>query len=266
MSNSNLNPEWDRARAFRDDLKAATRQSLTAQILFGREAGYLKKKLGFIQGRHLISRQRGDSLKTWAEWCDIELVLPDRTVDRYIQCFESALTRAKAWKSKKPEAYRLLENPAAELAGDESERLVAYIDCLVEGDTQAGLLEELGIVKPSNKTPGGDTSAFKKPARQMTLEEWAKESFQRIPREVDELERGIFRIKDAPEYRLLLQELPIVSPEEGATSLMQIKECLERVLSGGLANILADVEAAIESKMHGTPPKRSRRNLATSSR
>jgi hypothetical protein len=247
------------------ELKSATRRSLSAQILLGKELSSLKRKLGFLGSgrREKESRQIGD-FKSWDQYCQGELGIPDRTADRYVQCYEAALKRAKVRKSNEPEACRLLEIPAAELTGDELERLATCVDRLVDQDTQAGLLEELGIVKPSKKLEGGDTSAAAKPARHMTMGEWATETFQRIPREFDELERSIFRIKDAPDYRILLQELDLDSPEDGAISLMGIKECLERVLGGGLAKILADVESAIEAKMHGTPPKRSRRNLATS--
>jgi hypothetical protein len=270
MKTTDQKPEWSRARGLLAELKSATRRSLSAQILLGKELSGLKRKLGFTHGgdRKGSSPHVADLIgepRTWKKWCESELQISDDTAARWVQCFEAALKRAKVRKAKEPEAGRLLEIPAAELTGDELELLAAVVDRLVDQDTQAGLLEELGIVKPSKKLEGGDTSAFKKGERQMTMGEWAKEVFQRIPREFDELERGIFRIKDAPEYRLLLQELPIDSPEDGAASLMGIKECLERVLGGGLAKILADVESAIETKMHGTPPKRSRRNLATTS-
>ena len=261
MKTSDQKSEWSRARGLLTDLKSATRRSLSAQVLLGKELLLLKKKLGF-EGSGRRPKEKPQSVafvRNWNQWCNEELGISDETGNRWIACFEAALKRAKARKSKEPEAHRLLEIPSAELTGDELEKLAGCVDRLVDSETQAGLLEELGIVKPSNKLAGGDTSAFQNPPRQMTLEEWAKESFQQIPREFDKLEREIFRVKDAPEYRLLLQELPIDSPEDGATSLMGIKECLERVLGGGLAKILTDVNAAIEAKMHGTPPKRSRK-------
>lgn len=264
MKTSDQKSEWSRVRGLLADLKSATRRSLSAQVLLGKELLNLKRKLGFAgSGRRLIEKPQAAVFvresRTWKAWCEAELGISDDTANRYIACFESALKRAKSRNAKEPEACRLLEIPSAELTGDELERLAACIDRLVDSETQVGLLEELGIVKPSNKLAGGDTSAFQNPPRQMTLEEWAKESFQQIPREFDKLEREIFRVKDAPEYRLLLQELPIDSPEDGATSLMGIKECLERVLGGGLAKILTDVNAAIEAKMYGTAPKRSRK-------
>ncbi len=266
MKTPEKSPDWSRARGLLADLKTAVRSSLSAQILLGKELFRLKRQLGFTHGgdRKKSIPPRGDLIRTWPDWCQLEMKIPDRSCDRYIACFEAALKRAKARKSKEPEACRLLEIPAAELTGDEVNLLAACIDRLVDGDTQAGLLEELGIVKPSKKLEGGDTSAFQQPPRQLTLGEWATETFRKIPEEFDELERSIFRVKDAPNYQLLLQELPIDSPDDGAASLMGIKECLERVLGGGLAKILADVNAAIEAKMHGTPPKRSRKLTTTS--
>ena len=268
MKTSDQKPEWTRARGLLAALKSAARSSLSAQILLGKELFALKKKLGFTHGgsRKASIPPRGDLIRTWPDWCKHELEIPDRSCDRYIACFEAALRRAKARKSKEPEACRLLEIPAAELTGDELEQLAACIDRLVDNETQAGLLEELGIVKPGHKLTGGDTSPFKKPAADWTAQEWATERFQHIPREFDKLEREIFRVKGAPDYRLLLLELPIDSPEDGKASLMGIKECLERVLSGGVAKILADVEATIEAKMQGTPPKRTRKKSLTVAR
>ena len=251
-------PDWTRAKGLLADLKSSARRALAAQVLLGKELATCKCRLGFIQGRHVISRQIGESSKNWDQWCQSELQIPARTTDRWIQCFFAALKRAKARKSKEPEACRLLEIPAAELTGDELEALAKHVGRLVDHDTQAGLLEELGIVK-NTKLEGGATKSAKKDHAQMTLQDWATEIFSRIPREFAELEREIFRVKDAPDYRILLQELPIDSPEDGKTSLRGIKECLERVLSGGLAKVLQDVDSAIEAKMHGTPPKRKRR-------
>lgn len=264
MKTSDQESEWSRCRGLLADLKSATRRSLSAQVLLGKELLLLKKKLGF-EGSGRRPKEKPQSavfVRNFRQCCEEELGISDDSGNRWIACFEAALKRAKARKSKEPEACRLLEIPAAELTGDELEKLAACVDQLVDGETQAGLLEELGIVKPSSKTTGGDTSEFQTPPRHLTLGEWATETFQKIPREFDKLEREIFRIKDAPEYRLLLLELPIDSPDDGAASLMGIKECLERVLGGGLAKILTDIDSAIDAKMHGTPPKR-RKNSQT---
>lgn len=282
MKNTAQNPEWSRARGLLADLNKAARIGVSAQILLGKELSVFKRKLGFTHGSKerfssqvdtcpLGSFQRvteKETPKTWEQWCQAELGISYKTADRYIACFEYALGRAKAHKAKVPEAFRLLVTPAAELTGDELERLAEHVSRLVMSEgldgqplTQRQILEELGIVKPAPRV-GGDTSAFKKPGRQMTLGEWATHIFEKIPREFDELERGIFRIKDAPDYRLLLQELPLDSPEDGAISLMGIKECLERVLSGGVGKILTDVESAIEGRMLGDLPKKRTRKLS----
>lgn len=281
MKSTDQKPEWSRARGLLADLKSAARRSLSAQILLGKELLLLKKKLGFVgSGRRPKEKpQVAVIVRNWDQWCRSELGISADTGDRYIACFDYALSRAKACKTNEPEAFRLLVTPAAELTGDELDSLAAHVGRLVKWDgaaerplTQAQILEELGIVKPSKKLEGGDTSAFKKGDRQMTLEEWAKESFEQIPMKFDDLESEILRIKGSPLYAEVLTSLELDSPDAVA-SLVGIKEslqsvldkakaCLERVLKGDLAKMLETVEGAIEEKMHGPAPKRSRKKTS----
>ena len=268
-------PEWDFNRNLVDQLRGTTRLGLSAQVLVGKESALLKAKLGFTHGsqaRFSPSRQRGDLDRTWDEWCKVELGLPARTVDRYIQCFYAALKRAK-----EPEARRLLKIPAAELNGDEVERLAACVDRLVDQDTQAGLLEELGIVKPSNKLPGGANSGSQKSPRRMSIGEWAFEISTQIDLGSRDLEQRILNFEDSDEFKEMLSNLDLeiasdADPEALTASLKNTKNGLElareRIESGKsvlnetherISKIIKDVEDAIESKMSGPPPKESRK-------
>lgn len=262
MKNSDPKPEWTLARVLLADLKSATRRSLSAQVLLGKELKRLKNRLGSSRGANKGGpmAQFGPSAQTWANLCQEELDLPKTSADRYIQCFEAALTRAKARKAKEPEACLLLEVPAVAMTGDEVEKLANFIDQLVDHDTQAGLLEELGIGRKSDtSTKGGKNSTSKdqKEPVQLTMDAWAVTLFREIPKEIAALEKTIFSTKDHPDYKLLLQQLPVDRPENGNPCLMGIKECLERLLHGRLAIVLKDVEAAIGTKMGGPSIKRN---------
>ena len=282
MKTTDIKSELSRARNLLEALKSSVRWSLSAQILLGRELAFIKKKLGFTPGgdRKGSSHHSGDLIRSWPDWLKQELGISPTTAVRYVACFEYARGRANAHKAKAPEAFRLLETSPDLSTEDDWHALAEHLEGLVKGDdeanplTQAQIMEELGMVKPSNKIKGGDTSGSKKPVRQMTLAEWAKESFEKIPMKFDDLESEIFRIKGSPLYTDVLKSLELDSPDAVA-SLMGIKEglqrvldqakaCLERVLKGDLAKMMETVEVAIAEKMHGTPPKRSRRNLATS--
>lgn len=269
--NEQTSLDFSRAKRLLDDLKSATRRSLSAQILLGKELCRLKRKLGFIRGRHVSSAKLADdgngSNRTWPEWCKAELDgLADRTANRYIQIFDAALERAKRNKTKEPEACRLLLTPAAALTGDEVELLAACVDRLVDQETQAGLLEELGIVKPSNKTTGGDTSAHRKEKEWHALEDQAVFLFSSVTRQLGEVEKEIFSVRTHADYRFLLEELPITSDSDRKPSLMSIKECLEEILNGKIAGLVKELDAAIERKMHGLPLKRERRKSKTTAK
>lgn len=278
--------EWSRARGLLADLKTAARKSVSAQILLGKELSLLKKKLGFTHGSQkrfspktadcglgdLQGVTENETPKTWVKWCESQLSISDDTADRYIACFEYALERAKVQKSKEPEAFRLLVTPADELTGDELELLADHVGRLVRWDdgnsghlTQSRILAELGIVKTPKGLQGGDTSGSRKPTDEQSVKVWAHTVFGRMVREYDGFGKSFFRAKDAPDYRLLLSQLPIDSPDEGEPSLIGIKECLEGILNGVLSEALKDVNSTIEAKMHGTPPKSRRKKALTTS-
>ncbi len=250
-------PSWSRAKGLLKDLNSAARNSVAAQILLGKELDHIRKKLGFTHGgdRKGSSPQRAvliGSPRTWKEWCQEELGISDDTANRYVACFGYALDRAKAQKSKDPEAFRLLATHAAVLTGDELELLAVHVGCLVKPDradesplTQSQILEELGIKKPSRALTGGDTSASQKP-RPVTSADLAVVLFPAITRGLDAVRKTISNVRYCSDYRMILEELDLDSPEDEKPSLMGIKNSLEEVLKGDLPQILKDIEDAIK--------------------
>lgn len=285
MTTPDQQPEWSRARGLLAEFKTAARKGVSAQILLGKELSLLKKKLGFTHGsQNRFSPKSAQSAlgvsqgvteieepKTWDQWCQAELGVTRHAVDRWIACFEYALGRAKAHKADLPEAFRLLVTPAVELTGDELELLAEHVGRLVRWDehdsplTQTRILEELAILKTPHRLTGGDTSEHKKMTEQQTFEFYAVECFAPLHRGVDDLERHIFNTKDRPSYKILMEKLPLTAGPD-APSLYGIKENLERILHGGLATVLKDVETAIQARMHGPAPKRIRKKPPTTAR
>lgn len=250
-------PDWTRAKSLLSELQSAVRRSLSAQVLLGKELRTIKKRLGFILGRNQWVPQTA-APTSWGEWCKAELGISNDTADRWIRCYEGALTRAKARKAREPQACRLLEIPADELTGDEIEELARLVDGLVDGDTQAGLLAELRIVKPANKLPGDDTSQSKNGV-QKTLNQMVFDLFSEITKGFGELEREIYRGRKREVFHAALETLPLASEVEGAPCLYAIRDALRGVLDGELPKMIEAVERRIQEKEKPGMPAKTRR-------
>ncbi|RYG95365.1 MAG: hypothetical protein EON58_14310, partial [Alphaproteobacteria bacterium] len=99
MKSQKPNTDWTRAKGLLAELKSATRRSLSAQVLLGKELRFLKKKMGFQRGDadRFSSKpaqcgfgdfQRvteNETPKTWEKWCQAELGISDDTADRYLR-------------------------------------------------------------------------------------------------------------------------------------------------------------------------------------
>lgn len=255
-------PDWTRARGLLVELKSAVRRSLSAQVLLGKELFGLKRRLGYL-GKGANRGPEGQFVvtgKSWDQICREELGICSKTADRWIDCYDVALTRAKARKAKEPEAARLLMIPAAELTGDELEGLAACVDRLVKHDTQADLLYELGILKDT-RLEGGDTSAFRKDGTDaVDIEAEASSFFKGLCIDTAKIERFAGRLRASENFQPFLYALPLSHPEPTRViCLMDLKARLEEVLGGDLDKLLVEVSKAIEAKMHGNAPKRIRR-------
>lgn len=241
-------PDWTRAKGLLSELQSAVRRSLSAQVLLGKELAAIKKRLGF-QGSGRREKENGHDVAflSWDQWCQKELEICSRTANRWIQCFEVALKRAKVRKRKEPQAARLLEIPADELTGDELEQLAQMVQGLVAGDTQAGLLEELGIVKRPHVLKGGDTSQFRKDP-QAIFDQMMIDAFSEITRGLGQLEKRIFQERNRAEFQAMLDFIPLASEEENAPCLYAIRDSLTAVFDGELPKMIEAVNQTIKEK------------------
>lgn len=245
-------PDWTRAKSLLSELKISVRRSLSAQVLLGKELATIKRRLFPHGGVRKGSSGHDVHLKTWDQWCKGELGICARTGNRWIDCFDLALERAKKRKCTEPQAARLLEIPADELTGDELEALAQVVQGLVAGDTQAGLLEELRIVKRSNSREGGDTSQNRNGA-EAAFEQMVKDMFSKIRSGSGDLEKRIYRGCNGALFHAALEKLPLESEDKDAPTLSGIRDelsgvldDLRGVLDGELPKMLKSVDLAIK--------------------
>ncbi len=280
-------PDWTRARGLLADLKSAVRRSLSAQILIGKETRTIKAQLGFSgSGRRAEESRQFGGFKSWDQWCQEELGIPARSVDRYIQCFEAAKACAKRLHTKAStegdtarakkfgKALKLLEIPAAELAGGELKSLAEHVGFLIERKaiekhptaaaniTQGELLEELGIKNPSKPTTGGDTSNHGGDGAKAVFEQMVFDLFSEITSGLGAIEKKIFRGRSRAEFQAMLEWIPLASDDKNAPCLYTIRDSLRGVLDGELPKMIAAVETAIKEKESpGIPAKKTRGKL-----
>lgn len=254
--------DWSRVKGLLDELKFSVRRGLAAQVLMGKELSSLKRKLGFTHGgNRWKDGQISAASKTWDQWCQDELGKSYKTADRWISCFHAAIERAKRHKKTEPEALRLLSIPADELDGNELEALAACVDRLVDNDTQAGLLEELGIVKPSGLRDGGASAP--RTHGELTLEVISGFFLNGFDATAKMLKTAGRFMSDC-DFDAYLHQLPLVGTETEAgqvVGLLGLKTALEDLhakfldAEERLQATVKKTEAAIEASMISVGPK-----------
>lgn len=253
-------PDWSRARGLHSELLSSVRRSLAAQVLIGKELKALKIREGIVRGKNQWVERPSP---TWEARCREELGITSKTGDRWIDLFDAALERAKQHKKTEPEALRLLLIPADELDGNELDALAACVDRLVENDTQAGLLEELGIVKAPGLRPGGPSPV--KSGGDLTLE-FVSNFFRHGFNTTAEVLKKADRFIGDCDFDAYLNQLPLVGfeAEDGGApviGLQEFKAALEDLhakfheAEQRLQATVKKTEAAIEASMISVGPK-----------
>lgn len=223
-------PDWATVRQTVSQVRHLGRVYLYGQVWLGWQLSVLKADFSH-GGSRRSSRQIGD-LKSWKQTVLDETGLPDRTADRLIGLYEA--TKAKLKRVKGPIVTRgtLIvfeqENPLT-VSEDERSDLMDIIASLCEGETQASLMQELGITPkpkamPKGKTPDGDQKTDEATAGQLAFHFFGS------------MAEGIMNTRTNPDYKKLLLALPVYSDSEHPLSLSSI-EAETRAL-------LADIEEA----------------------
>lgn len=217
-------PAWDGIRQTIANVRAAGRAYLFGQAWLGWQLATLKKQHGAVgSGRRKESRQVGD-FRPWAQIVKDETGFSDRTADRFIQIFDATKAKLKRCKKDAPVNHEALvlfqsENPLA-LTPEQREALQDIIASLCDGETQASLMQELGVVPTPAAPPAG---AKKKPDSKLTPEQLAFDFFEGPA-------RAICNARAMADYKKLLHMLPPTTEEEGKVSLIFLRDEVSAML------------------------------------
>ncbi len=232
-------PAWDGIRRTIASVRSAGRAYLFGQAWLGWQLSCKKKDHGCTHGgNRRSSRQLGD-LKSWPEIVKEETDFSDRTADRFIQLFEATKAKLKRTKKDAPankSALILLqsENPLA-LPPEQREAVQDVIASLCDGETQASLMRELGVVPTPAAPPVGPK---KKAEGKLTNEQLAFDFF-------DGPASAIVKARAAKDYKTLLYMLPATTDQEGKVSLVFLRD--------ETAAMLDDINEALAA--HAKPAK-----------
>lgn len=239
-------PRWDQAREISDGLRLCGRMFLRGQVKLGMLLAALKKELGYHRGCTGRNRSADSAdLLPWPELVKREIGYSRKSCDEFIRLYEA--TKAKLKKAKKlalpadvkKDAIILFraENPLA-LSDDQWRDVDALIGTLTTGETQASLMEELGIIPAPRPMPKGGVPKPRDPS--ITAGQLAFHFF-------DAVAAPLVSARTNPDYKKLLRALPVESSEDHPLSL-----CF---LEAEARAWLADIE---EARAASSKPARGR--------
>lgn len=241
-----LDPRWDQAREVSDQLRLCGRLFLRGQVKLGMILAVLKKDFSKHGGDRKSSKNQVPESGTWSEIVKDQTGYSRQSCDEFIRLYEA--TKAKLKTSKKlslpapvkKDAIVLFrsENPLA-LTDAQWSQVDELIGTLTSGETQASLMQELGIIpkpkpmpKPGRKDGGRDDDP---PAGQLAFHFF------------DAVAAPLINARTNPDYKKMLYSLPVESTKEYPLSLSTL-EAEARAL-------IADIE---EVKQKTAKPARGR--------
>jgi len=227
-------PAWEGIRQTIAAVRAAGRAYLFGQAWLGWQLAVLKKEHHGAnkggQGGDRKSTGRICPLISWPEIVQAETGLSRRTADVFIQLFDATQAKLKRRKEDPGSSLVLFRdaNPLA-LPPEQREALQDVIASLCDGETQASLMAELGVIPKPRVMPQGGRPGPKPPT----------EAGQLAFLFFETLVEPLVNTRLNPEYKKLLYVLPAYSTSDNPISLDLIaSEC-----RGILADI-AEVQAA----------------------
>ena len=243
-------PRWDQVRETSDQLRSVGRLFLRGQVRLGMLLAALKKdhcKHGGNNKKQVPdSGTCSGSLLTWAAKVKQETGYSRQSCDEFIRLYEAAKLKLRTAKKLnlpapvKKDAITLFqsENPL-KLSDKQWESVDLLIGTLTTGETQASLMQELGILpKPKAMPQGGKTAGSKDD--DITAGQLAFHFFEAMV-------APIINTRTNPDYKKLLYALPLESSEDSPLSLATM-ETEARAL-------LADI---MEAKQASAKPAKGR--------
>lgn len=237
-TDSPRNPAWDAARETAATLRAMGRLYLRGQVRLGMILAGLKKEHGIQRGCFGKNRSAESAdLLPWPEIVEQETGYSVRSADVFIRLFEATGAKLKTSKKlalpglAKKDALALFrsENPLT-LTEGQWEKVDDVIASLTDGETQASLMRELGILPKPAPMPvkKGDP----KKTEEQTAGQLAFHFF-------DGLGSSLINTRMNPSYHKLLAALPLHSTEDTPLSLTTL-ETEARALLADIERIKAD--------------------------
>ena len=211
-------PRWDQVRQTSDQLRSIGRLFLRGQVKLGMLLAALKKEHGVHRGQPKKNSPESGELTPWPELVKRETGSSRQSCDEFIRLYEAAKLKLRTSKKldlpapAKKDAIVLFqsENPLS-LTEDQWQSVDLLIGTLTTGETQASLMQELGILpKPKAMPTGGKTPGASRD--DVAAGQLAFHFFEAMV-------APIINTRTNPDYKKLLYALPLESSEDNPLSL-----------------------------------------------
>lgn len=232
-------PRFDQIRETSEHLRACGRLFLRGQVKLGILLAALKKDLGYHAGQPKKYSPDSGKYLPWPELVKQETGYSRQSCDEFIRLAEACKLKLKTSKKVQlpataaANALIIFEaETALTLTSEQWEDVDLVIGTLTTGETQASLLQELGIIPKPKPMPKGGGSGGKD--NELTAGQLAFHFFEAMT-------SPLINARTNPDYQKLLYSLPFESDEENPLSLATLETEFRAAL--------ADIEE-VKSKAH----------------
>lgn len=224
------------ARKLIESIKLHTSRSIVGQVVLGLYLKELQSALGYSRGGDRKSNgkvcrltEMGPSIailngmaRTWEEWITKELGMPDRSARHLMQLAYAVRQRLKSAGGSES-VLRLTENADPEA----QEKVIELVRKVTDGETQASLLEDLGIYKRRVTLQGGAVATVQTdedPA--LVSARYEQQLLELYCKPIVQLQRTL-RSEDSEKA---LWVMPLSASDDKKPSLMQLEGILKMEL------------------------------------
>ena len=240
-------PRWDQAREISDQLRLCGRLFLRGQVKLGMVLSTLKKECGIRPGKGISTSPDSGKVLPWAEQVKQQTGYSRQSCDEFIRLYEATKSKLKNAKKinlpvqVKKDAIVLFQSENPLTLSDAQWGLVdEVIGTLTTGETQASLLEELGVIAKPKAMPKGGKNNDQKDDDDQTVGQLAFHFFEAMA-------APLINARTSPSYKKFLYALPLHSTNEDEISLS--------TMEAEARAFLADIE---EAKSASLKPTRGR--------
>jgi len=222
---------WDSIRETAGQLKSVGRLWLRGQVRLGMQLAAKKRELGIKHGP--TPKVSADSAKTlpWDKLVLQETGYSRRSCDEFIRLADATVAKLKKAKKlaipaevKKAALSIFKDTNALALTAEEWNLIDDVIGTLTTGETQASLMEEIGLVPKAPKMPKGGKQEEEEQEEEQTTGQMAFFFFEAFA-------APLINARCNPDYRKLLLALPLVSDEANPLSLATLESEVRALLA-----------------------------------